>query len=265
MKSHWVVLLVLFSAAPAVSQLVNKISYGTPERELTSVDSALHVIKAATGETFKYHGTMANGKYIAVVDAELNGGVPCDKTIASGIASAQQSGVVQASADSTLVTLPQTTLLDWDKDDGNPRLYAVCAAQGDGTAADNSWEDSSIRLRVSPVTSLASHGITHHTSGHIAQKSGLKLQVGGTLPAGKYVSLVDQTLNSNFPCADGTEAAATFGTVYSGPLQTTANEVTINTADMTTYDSSGGFSPTITNKNFAVCFTTGDGTTAANW
>jgi len=87
--------LVLFSLlsslAPVHAQLVSSIGYGTPERFLSAGDSALHVIKAATGEVLKYYGTMGSGRTLALVEATQNGGSPCDKSEAGQAATVLRS------------------------------------------------------------------------------------------------------------------------------------------------------------------------------
>ena len=68
-----------------------------------------------------------------------------------------------------------------------------------------------------------------------------------------YVSLVDDTLNSNFPCADGSVAAAGADSLHSGVAQGSSSVVTYDTTGMSTA------------KTFAACYTEGDGTSGASW
>jgi len=261
--------LVLFSLlsslAPVHAQLVSSIGYGTPERFLSAGDSALHVIKAATGEVLKYYGTMGSGRTLALVEATQNGGSPCDKSEAGQAATVLRSGPCSASAGSYLVTIPQNPVLDWDNDNGTPRLYAVCAASGAGDTADASWEDSTVRLRLSAVATIASHGVTHSTTARLARHASLKLTVSGELGTGKWISMVEATLNTNDPCVSGAVAAAPFGTVYSGPMQTSTNVANVNTAGMTTVTGAGGFGSSAVEKTFAVCYSAVGGTTGSTW
>ena len=81
----------------------------------------------------------------------------------------------------------------------------------------------------------------------------LQLTYGGSLADDKWVSLVDDTLNGNFPCADGTVAAASADSLHSGVAQGSSSVVTYDTTGMST------------TKTFAACFTEGDGTSSASW
>ena len=67
------------------------------------------------------------------------------------------------------------------------------------------------------------------------------------------MALVDQVLNSNFPCADGNVAAAGADSLHSGVAQGSSSVVTYDTTGMSTA------------KTFAVCYTEGDGTSSASW
>jgi len=96
----------------------------------------------------------------------------------------------------------------------------VCYAETDGTNSDPSWFDSYIRLQISLMEDISSHLVAHETYGQIASTGSseigwdatsyatitvtdLDLTYSGTLATSKYISLVDSTLNSNFPCAAG--------------------------------------------------------------
>ena len=82
------------------------------------------------------------------------------------------------------------------------------------------------------------------------------LEYTGTLNAGKYISLVDSTINNNNPCT-GSYAAATADSLHSGPLRDTGNkkQVTIPQAGVNLLDG------TVT---FKVCYATGDGSGTDN-
>ena len=95
-----------------------------------------------------YSGSLGNQKWVSLVDQTLNTNQPCDLgTTATGSAGTAYSGVLQAGASSKVVTVDtlgmSTTL-----------TFAVCYAETDGTATDNTWADSGIRLTVSKVTSV---------------------------------------------------------------------------------------------------------------
>ena len=89
---------------------------------------------------FTYAGTLANAKWVSLVDATLNVvnniAIPCDKAVASVTADSTHSGAIQAAAGTKVITVPQYFLLDSSK------TYAVCFAENDGTATDASWADS---------------------------------------------------------------------------------------------------------------------------
>merc|ERR1712196_287895 len=120
------------------------------------------------------------------------------------------------------------------------------------------------------MENIAAHSVTHLTEGHIARVGSteltwdgsqyvttavahLELTYAGTLASDKYVSLVDDTLNSNFPCADGSVAAAGADSQHSGVAQGSSSVVTYDTSGMDT------------SKTFAACYTEGDGTSSASW
>ena len=171
------------------------------------------------------------------------------------------SGAILAASGTKVVTLPQSTLLDETK------LYAVCYAETSGSNTDRSWRDSLIRLRISKMEGLESHGIKHLTNGQIAREGNtieyirnavitgvvkqLHLTYSGSLSDGAYVSMVDETGNNNFPCASGTNATASVSATSSGVQQATGKVVTFDTKAMSTATT------------FAVCYTEGDGTAAA--
>ena len=85
--------------------------------------------------------------------------------------------------------------------------------------------------------------------------SGLQLLYTGSLANAKWMSLVDQTLNSNFPCSDGTVAAALLDDSHSGSVQAGSGTkvVQMDTTAMST------------SKTFAVCYTEADGGASAAW
>ena len=89
----------------------------------------------------------------------------------------------------------------------------------------------------------------------IAKVSNLKLEYHGTLGFAKWISLIDQTLNGNYPCGSGAVAAAGNSTQHSGPVQASSG-TKIATIDTTGLD---------TAKVFAVCYTDAVGDISATW
>ena len=128
----------------------------------------------------------------------------------------------------------------------------VCYAEGTGDGSDTSWRDSYIRLSISKISSITSAGVTHTDHGTIGDHSSLTapllLEYAGTLPVAKYLSLVNEALNNNDPCASGNVAGAAAGTDRSGPL----------TAAAGTRIAPGTSSALSTTLQFAVCYTEKD-------
>jgi len=61
------------------------------------------------------------------------------------------------------------------------------------------------------LVALSSHDGSQYVTTAVAH---LQLTYGGSLAGDKWVSLVDDTLNSNFPCADGAVAAASADSLF---------------------------------------------------
>ena len=62
-------------------------------------------------------------------------------------------------------------------DNANPvaKRYAVCYSTGDGSASDETWADSYIRLKISHVESISHHSARHTTWGHLPNTAGTAL------------------------------------------------------------------------------------------
>ena len=72
----------------------------------------------------------------------------------------------------------------------------------------------------------------------------------------KYISLIDETLNSGLPCESSTEAATSAGSAYSGAVQAGASNAVVE-VDTRSMD---------TTKVFAVCYAETDGSaTDTTW
>ena len=77
-----------------------------------------------------------------------------------------------------------------------------------------------------------------------------------------WVSMVDATLNSNFPCASGTVAAAPAeASVYSPPNGTSSGVDQADGSKVVTFDTTKMHSSTV----FAVCYAETDGTDTDSW
>lgn len=106
----------------------------------------------------------------------------------------------------------------------------------------------SIRLRVSQVESIAASGVTHITTGQIANYASLVFTYSGTLSNNMWLSLVSSSLDDNDPCSSGLEAATSPADAeHSGPKQASGREATVDTT------------PLSTSISFAVCYAAGTG------
>jgi hypothetical protein len=87
---------------------------------------------------------------------------------------------------------------------------------------------------------------------HVTKETSRQISYAGSLSSG-FVSLVDHTLHSGFPCQLGAVAAATPDEGHSGPVSATNQLVEMDTTVLGA------------NRTFAVCYTEGNGTTTATW
>jgi hypothetical protein len=222
---------------------ITTLTYGSPVKTMTSTNTAAAInrLPQVADMVLTYTGDLEAYKWLSLVDSTLNYDNPClTGTVAAVAADSYNSGAQRATSGTRAVNIPQAAgdLLSEFKS------YAVCYAETDGTTSDSTWADSYIRMKISLVQSISSHLLTHTTYGHIASVGSsevgwdgtsytdkavtdLKLTHAGTLSTAKWVTLVDSTLNTIFPCADGNVAAATAGTTQSGPIQTIGYVVNI--------------------------------------
>merc|ERR1712100_327782 len=117
-----------------------------------------------------YVGELADAKYIAMIDASLNGNNPCvDGGTAAGFADSQHSG--RQVAVGAAVTIPQATgkLLDATK------TFTICYAETSGSNTDTSWRDSYVRVRISKIHTFSAHSVTHKTYGSLAKTPALEI------------------------------------------------------------------------------------------
>jgi hypothetical protein len=183
---------------------------------------------------------------------------PCDKYYTAGKSSASATSTASgyygtASTMDKLFTFDSVLLVEDEK-------YALCYT--DDFTTDNHdlnrWRDSYIRVRFSKLQSISALGVTHHIYGQIPNTHAsdqLKVTYEGTLAESMYISLVDQTLNSNVPCADAFASTAAdcvnvascpgVNGKYSGVHQAERYTKTITTLDTT------GLDP---EKEFALCY-----------
>jgi hypothetical protein len=227
---------------------------------------------AGTLGGFDYLGTLLANKYVSMVDMTLNSDNPCvwGDHAAAG-ASTQHSG--KTTATGTAFTFPQTVLLDEGK------TYAVCYAENTGNTDDTSWRDSYIRLGASRVSQINSFGVTHKTTGQIANHPSLQITYSGSLADGKYLMLMDYvqhsaTLGSKtypFPCANGADAFASLAETHTVSNSSSGKTVTISTTGLSTRPliskpQSGLLTPAAgAPKYYAVCYSETTNNAAAVW
>jgi hypothetical protein len=203
-------------------------------------------------------GTLGQEKRITFV-AESEGtqwASPCDMYSVAGSTSVignTISGHMQAGASDKYFTFDSQHLTNNEK-------YAVCYTD-DYTADDNSlnrWRDSYIRFKFTALTSITALQVEHSVFGQIPNAKAseqLKLEYMGTLADSMFISLVDQTLNTNVPCDLASTAATCLDSVscptvvgrYSGVVQANKHTKTITNLDTT------GLDP---DKEFALCYST---------
>jgi len=242
-------------------------------RLIKSVDAALQptaeIVANVLPQTYDmpivYVGDLAVSKHISIVavTAALNNKNPCvDPSIAAAAGDTLHSGVATScisyenlctaiGAGATTAGNKEVTIYQDDYLNA-AHSFAVCYAEGDGSTSDSTWRDSYIRVTISEIDSIIASGVTHSDHGLIADhvaSTPLQIQYTGTLGADYHLSLVDETKNSNNPCALSSEAGKVVDTVnglYSGPLTATGGTTTVPaTTDVLS-----------TTTQFAVCYTT---------
>jgi hypothetical protein len=258
----------------------NVVDVTARKRTMTSLHRATHRFPRIAGSLggFDYvpnaNGGIANDKFVSFVHLDENSNNPCvNPAVAAQQADTLHSGKVTATG--TAFTLPQTVLLDPDK------VFAVCYATTDGSTTDTTWRDSYIRLRPTKVTQVKSIGVTHKTTGQIANHPKLLVEYMGSLADSKYLSLVDATRGAAtlggktypFPCAKGTEAyKATNDASHSATTQSTTKTVTIGTSNLwanqllaADVSTGSGVPAAGSPRYYAVCYSSTDNDATSPW
>lgn len=195
-----------------------------------------------------YAGPLDAGKWISIVKDTINSNNPCVLgSDAAGAADAHHSGPLQPSGQyngTRTIVIPQTAaLLDIDA------RFAICYAEGDGSASDSTWRDSYIRMGVTKLYQVMSLQVTHTTWGQVDSRPQLPITLSGGLADDSTVSLVESTLNNGQPC-ESSSAAAAADSQHSGPVKSSSYQATLDTSSMDTAS------------EYAVCYAEGTGTTA---
>jgi hypothetical protein len=214
---------------------ITNIQYGTattayPIRTMTSTNlaAATNRLPQATNVVVTYVGALVHSRWISLVDASLQGGNPCVFAAeAAAAADNLHSGAINATT-AKVITIPQLTLLN------DAKTFTFCYAESYGNSSDTTWKDSYVRVQMSKVKALQTLNVEHVTNGQIASQSRLAVEHVGSLPAGQQLSLVDHTLNNNFPCASGVVAAAAPSVAHSGVVAAVGRIATFNTTAMST-------------------------------
>jgi len=211
-------------------------------------------------------------KWLSLVDASLNEHDPCVfGAIAAAGVDSTHSGAARAGNGVKEVTMPQSVLLS-----KLPVAYAVCYAETNGLTSDTTWRDSYVRFKITKVESIAvnskhlSSTFSFKTSRNLPNIQDLQLTYSGSLIGGKYLSVVDQMINTNNPCGLGSVAAATSNDNYNVLITQTATQSGSLTAFASTSLMHGKTltlksSALDTSKTYAVCYTDEGGDTASIW
>jgi hypothetical protein len=223
--------------------------------------TTLHKLRRGADLTLEYFGPLtAAGRKLILTDARGNDADPCaEPGLSSPTAGATNTGLVTVTGTKTVTfTAAKLAALAATTPAKQPIPYALCYTQAGGPEQEvptSGLVDSFIRFTISEVKDISSHEIVHHTQGHIANAQKLGLTYSGTLAAGSYLSLVDETFNNYKPCNSGVDAAKAPSAVSSGPKKPatgSSRQVEFDTTALST------------EKNFAVCYST-DGTTTGTW
>jgi hypothetical protein len=229
---------------------VSSIHYGAPTREMTSVILATNRLPQVASVVVTYIGALDNGKWLSLIDSTLNDNEPCiSATVAGAVEDSTHSSPSGGNTGSKVVTFPQSTLLSETK------TFAVCYAENDDFDLDSTWRDSYIRVQMSKIETLVASTVSHRTAGTVASIASLALTYQGSLTDYMWVSLVDSSLNSAFPCDDGNVAAAQGSSQHTGPTRA-ASSSSIITIDSSTLS---------TDKVFAACYAETLGNNLAAW
>ena len=236
-----------------------------------------------SGLTLTYTGTLANNKWISLVDASLESNNPCTGGIAysaigtalgwrlRGLHSAmtpadgKHSSPKQAGDSNKLVTV-DTMPLDTTK------TFAVCYTEGTGVMLD-SWYDSGVRFTISKVSTVVYGEATGRTArittsgvfngnDQFPQVAGLTLRYTGDLADNKWVALVDARSNSNKPCEIPATAAATADATHTGAVRAPGSSKTVTIPQSTLLTETDAPRTNL----YALCYAETDGsTTDATW
>jgi hypothetical protein len=171
----------------------------TSDRPMTSYPRATNRLALFDKQTLVLSGDASTNTYISIVDTSLNSGNPCvDPSIPGGAVGSNYAANVALGNDAkqkteTAQATGQTVVIRQDtnnklygatmavSDVSNSygtlgREYTICYATGTGSATDETWRDSYIRLKVSDILSFGTKYVPHFTAGVIPHHA---LTVGG--------------------------------------------------------------------------------------
>jgi hypothetical protein len=233
----------------------------------TGQSDARNVLPNSQNMNVEYYSEIISGtplgpdQHLAIVTSSYNSGKPCASGYPAAAASTLHSGSLSSNAGTQIVQIPQHSALS------SSHTYTVCYSVDDGSTADETWQDTFIRLTVSDVESIESIQVLHTVNNFISTiasreevstynpqyykvttPSKLPLTYSGGLVDHRYLSIVDQTLNANFPCTDAATASTQIGD--SGHAPVLAGSDGASSAKTSLFNTSG-LDPS---KVYAICY-----------
>merc|ERR1712166_154856 len=236
---------------------------GGLERELVNGHVATNAIPAVQDVLLKYEGSLPQEAYISLIDNQYN----CNTYSHLPTPNNLNSGIQRATAVTNVITIPQSIAsvdeLLSSTQNGQEMKYRLCyscnnANTGECPAAPATsydWKDSGIEVHISRLNSVTAYNVVHKTEGTIPNHADLHITYDGQLNVDRWLSFVDDTLNSHFPCGAGYHAAGAKDSSHSGALL----------ADSGTKEFNFPSSELSAAKRFAVCYTESGGLTSSQW
>jgi hypothetical protein len=211
---------------------------------VTTVHARNSMLPRHPGSVISYHGpaigaVLSNGKHLSLVEHTLGAqtnnpcrdgskaaAVPTGSSGGGGADARYHSGVMTAGAANTSVTIPQLTgngahsdLLDYTK------TFAVCYAEGDGSASDATWRDSYIRITLGKIATLTASDMVVTTRGMFANVPSLRITHTGSLATNTYLAIVDANAVAypSSPCDKAYAGDSAYRRPYTSPQDSTTD------------------------------------------
>ena len=226
---------------------ITEISYGSPARIASSSSSGINnLLPRAADVLVTYAGSLAGERSVSLVAEIQEGTNPCvNGTIAAHVADSMHSGQFQGDSNK-VVTLNIEGL-------STSYLYALCYTNDAIASTTSPWRDSYIRYNLQKLRNVNISGAVISTSGTLSMNEKTPIEFDGTLLNGKWLSVVDATLQGSQPCLDVT---STYDQQHSGIFEAALLGQT-----------PAVFSTTLLNtpQLYAVCYAQVDGTPSDVW